>query len=366
VLDRDRRDAFGEGRALVRTTEERIADVRRLLAAAHAVHADRARIAPAIAASTELSPEGVELGFDSLEREATDAELRGLVAVAGDAPHVHVVLSANVFVAPLRALALARAASPSVSIRPSPRDPILTRALVVTARDPAIVLTDERGVSRIPPGEVHVYGRDATIAAVHAAVPSGVTVRGHGAGMGVAVVSHACDLQEAARALAGDVVAFDQRGCLSPRVAFVLGSSDRANVFARALGDALASWQERVPRGRLAGDELEAAARWRDVTPFAGSLHASPAYAVAVVPAFDAYLVPPPGRHVLVVPVPDAASAADLLAPLAQHVVAVGSDDPSTPAPPHARRSALGAMQRPPLDGPVDLRPSSGSVPRDA
>ncbi|HEY6460438.1 MAG TPA: proline dehydrogenase, partial [Polyangiaceae bacterium] len=188
----------------MRTAAERVADVRRLLLAARAVHAGRERLAPAVAASTGLSPQGVELGFDSLEQDATDAQLGSLVAGAGDAPHVHVVLSANVFVAPLRALVLARAASSSVSVRPSPRDPVLTRALVAAAGDPAIVVTGERDVSRTPRGEVHVYGRDATIAAVRAEVPPGVTVRGHGAGMGVAVVSAACDAEVAARALAVD------------------------------------------------------------------------------------------------------------------------------------------------------------------
>jgi hypothetical protein len=69
--------------------------------------------------------------------------------------------------------------------------------------------------------------------------------------------------------------------------------------------------------------------------------------------------IPPPGRHLVIVPAGDLDAVAAMLAPLARHVVAVGSDDLDVArvAPPHARRSLLGAMQRPPFDGPVDLRP---------
>ena len=69
VLHRARRDA--RGRDVSRSAEERVADVRRLLAASRAVHADRARLVPAIAEATGLSAQGVELGFASLERDAT-------------------------------------------------------------------------------------------------------------------------------------------------------------------------------------------------------------------------------------------------------------------------------------------------------
>jgi hypothetical protein len=341
---------------LIRTTDDRMADVRRLLAAARAVHADRARLAGRIAASTGLTPQGVELGFASLELDATDDELRALVAAAGDAPHVHVVLSANVFVAPLRALALARAAAPVVTVRPSPRDPVLTEALVAAAGDRSLVLVEDRDVAHAGAGEVHVYGRDRTIAEVRAQVRSGVRVRGHGAGMGVAVVSDAVDLAQAAGAVAFDVAAFDQRGCLSPRVAFVVGDETRAAAFAQATHEALAAFGERVPRGSLSDDERSEAARWRDLAAFAGGLRAAEDHAVALFPGLDAAALPPPGRHLVVVAIPTVAALEATLRPMAPYVVAVGSDDPRAPAPAHARRSSLGAMQRPPLDGPVDRR----------
>jgi hypothetical protein len=334
-------------------------DVRRLLDAAAAVHADRARLAPALAAATGLTPEGVETGFASLEREATDAELRALVAAAGDARSVHVILSANVFVAPLRAIGLARAAGERVTVRPSPRDAVLSRALVEAAVDPALLLVDERDVASIEADEIHVYGTDATIAAVRARVRAGVRVRGHGTGMGVAVVSRDADPDAATAALAEDVVAFDQRGCLSPRVVLAMGGQARAEVVASALHAALSSLGERVPRGRLFDDEQADARRWRDALAFAGRVWDAADHAVALAPEGAPLLVPPPGRHLTVVAAPSVDAAAATLVPVARFVVAVGTDDPTglgALAPPHARVSRLGAMQKPPLDGPVDRR----------
>jgi hypothetical protein len=342
-----------------RSVQERLDGVRRLLAASRAVHAGRAGLAPAIARATGLSPEGVELGFASLEQDATDDALRALIAAAGDAPRVHVVLSANVFVAPLRAIALARAAAEHVTVRPSPRDPVLARALVEAAADPGVALLEARDVVSVERGEVHVYGRDATIASVRAAVRPGVRVRGHGAGMGIAVVTRAAAPDAAATALAGDVVAFDQRGCLSPRVVFVEGDEARAAELAEALHGELVDLGRRVPRGSLLPDESAAAALWRDAVAFAGPSWVSPTQAVALGAAGGPLAVPPPGRHVLVVPVAPLAALAATLAPIARFVVAVGTDAAHRVAdavPAHARLSALGAMQRPPLDGPVDRR----------
>src|SRR5271165_4913288 len=113
-----------------RSTEERLSETRRLLVASRGVYEKRDSLADEISRSTGLSLAGVELGFSYLERDATDAELVRLVEAVTQAAHVHVILSANVFIAPLRALALARAAAPRVTLRPSPRDPVLAQALV--------------------------------------------------------------------------------------------------------------------------------------------------------------------------------------------------------------------------------------------
>jgi len=361
-----------------RSLDDRVRDVRRLLAAAESVFHARARWAGAIAASTGLSPEGVELGFASLERHATDDELRALVASAGDAPHVHVVLSANVFVAPLRALAVARAAAPRVSVRSSSRDPVLTRALVEAAGDRAIALVDERDVAAVLPpgeGEVHVYGRDETIADVVARLAHrpDVTVRGHGAGLSLAVVTRAAAIESAAELVARDVVLFDQRGCLSPRIVAVEGDRSRARAFAAALHDRLSAWALQVPRGALLPDEDADARRWRDAMAFAGEVLQAKGHTIAVAPAGAPWWLPPPGRHVQVVAQDRLGDLSIPMAPLAPFVVAIGTDDAvrlgeamgAWPARTEEARgrtrrairlSGLGRMQRPAFDGPVDLR----------
>jgi len=130
-----------------RTVDDRVADVRRLIGAARSVYANRARIAPQVARCTGLTPEGVALGFESLEREASDADLRALIARSGVADCVHAILSANVFVSAMRALVIARATADRVTIHPSRRDPVLAIALVEAAADPAIVVQPERDVA---------------------------------------------------------------------------------------------------------------------------------------------------------------------------------------------------------------------------
>jgi hypothetical protein len=364
-----------------RPIEERIEDVARLLAAARAVYDGRARIAPALARSTGLSLEGIELGFASLELVATPDELRALVLSAGDASHAHVILSANVFVAPLRAIALARAAAPCVTVQPSSRDPVLTEALVAATADPAIALTPPAGADttrRVPVtvDRIDVYGRADTIRAVCAAAAEArraqpAVVRGRGPGLGVAFVACQRDPNEtlgrvavdAADALAGDIVPFDQRGCSSPRVALVEGTHAEAAAFARALHDRLAVWGARVPRGALSEAERAESARWRDAIAFSGDLLDSGVHAVGVLPDAREALplaVPPPGRHVLVVPVASAAEAGAAIAAVSPFVVTVGTNAPEVfarLAPIHARVSPLGRMQHPPFDGYVDRRP---------
>jgi len=342
-----------------RSLDQRIADVRRLLAAARTVFERRADLSPAIARSTGLTPEGVELGFDSLERDASEDQVRELVMAAGEAQGVHVILAPNVFVAPLRALALARAASERVTVRPSSREPILPRAIVDAAGDGAIAVVDDRDVSVLDCAEIHVYGRDATTEAVCRRARPEAVVRVHGPGIGVAFVSSSVDVEAAAEQIARDVVAFDQRGCLSPRIAFVEGPANRGERFGSALHGQLAWWEGRVPRGRLDPTELGQAASWRDAVAFAGRLWRGSAHAVGLAPSGAPLVLPPAGRHLHVSVVGSVEDLAAQMAPLVRFIVAVGADDPRAlgeVVPKHARVSGLGWMQRPPLDGPVDRR----------
>ncbi|HEX4517768.1 MAG TPA: acyl-CoA reductase, partial [Polyangiaceae bacterium] len=302
-------------------------DVRKILAAAQRVARDPTIVSPLVS-STGLSRQGVELALARhVETSASDEEIASLVTYAGRTERVHVVLSANVFVAAVRAVAIAIAAGERVTVRPSRREPVFAKALVDALADPRVTIGEGEGAS-----EIHVYGRDETIADVRRAAGPRVRVRGHGAGMGIAIVTR--NFADAARALAEDVIPFDQRGCSSPRVAYVRGD---AEAFGRLLFEALESRGREIPRGAL--DEAEEAARWCSTIAYAGTLHRGDTCAVGVA---DVRAIPPTGRHVLVRPFPVA------LGDDARFVVAVGSDmspDGShTIAPPHARLSALGSM----------------------
>ena len=209
--------------------------------------------------ATGLSPEGVELGLARhLETEVSAEDLALLVTRAKVASRVHVLLSANVFVGAIRAVALAVAAAPTVLVRASSREsimaPLLDGPRERTARASS---SSPKRSSREPGDEIHVYGRSETIAA-DPRNPAGVRVRGHGPGFGVALIDPTViELDEAAKRLSWDVVAFDQRGCLSPRLAMVVGSEADAELFAKLLADELGKRETEVPRGALADDEKQ-------------------------------------------------------------------------------------------------------------
>jgi hypothetical protein len=62
----------------------------------------------------------------------------------------------------------------------------------------------------------------------------------------------------AARELATAVALFDQQGCVSPQLAYVIGPPERARAFAEAVAAELERLQHELPRGRL--EPVEAAA----------------------------------------------------------------------------------------------------------
>jgi hypothetical protein len=342
-----------------RRATERAADVRRIVEAARAVSGD-ARVVESLVATTGLSRQGVELALDEhLETSPEEADLRCLVERAGDAERVHVVLSSNVFVGALRALAVARACAERVTVAPSRRDPVFARALVERAADPGLSIDLGMGVESVQGGEIHVYGRDETIDEVRARAAAGVRIRGHGSGLGVAIVTRSAGLAEAARAIARDVVPFDQRGCLSPRLVIALGACDATELCVE-LDRALGALEERVPRGEIDSDETAAAARYVSTAAFAERVWRGKAHVVGLGPRRAPLLLPPPGRHLHVAAAEDVADARALLLPFARFVAAVGSDanDLVEWVGHPVRVSPLGWMQRPPLDGPVDLRES--------
>jgi hypothetical protein len=105
---------------------------------------------------------------------------------------------------------------------------------------------------------VHYGGADA-IASLRARAAADTSFVDHGPRISFALVSAAASrdsavAHEAARATA----LFDQQGCVSPQLLYVVGTADDAARFAAALADALAELADALPRGRLEAAEAAA------------------------------------------------------------------------------------------------------------
>jgi hypothetical protein len=315
-------------------------------------------------ASTGLSPEGIELALTRcLETQPFDEELTALASGVPLAPRAHVLLASNVFTAAHRAIALALAQSPRVDVRTSRREPEMAE-LLREASGGAFRVVEELAPS--PGDHVWAYGSDETLALLRGELPAGVVYHAHGHGFGIAVVDAELELAAAARALADDVVPFDQRGCLSPRVAFVLGSAGATREFAGALARALAELGHDVPRGPLGPEETADVVRYRDTMLYAAEVLPAGKGQIGLDVVGTHVLIPPVGRNVHVVRTEELGAA---LGELSASIAAVGISGPEelhrqlATLLPKARISRLGLMQRPRFDGPVDLRtPAGGEV----
>jgi hypothetical protein len=318
-----------------------------------------------------LSREGVELALcEHLEQSIEAADLAALVARAGEASRCHVVLSANVCTAALRAIAFAAATAPALFVKPSRRDPVVAELVVrALAEDRAFAAAGGSidlvpSIAAAPGDEVHAYGQDETIAAIRTSLPEGVTLLGHGAGFGVAIALEGADMPRFRSDIAAAVVPFDQRGCLSPRVLYVEGGAERALTVARAAAESLAEAAVRVPRGPLDAETRAEIARYVATAGALGEVLEGPGYAVGVDVDPRRLLLPPAARVLHVMPVPR--GQLGLLQPLDPRITIIGvasaAKHDAEPVlrrrlPASVRVAALGRMQRPPLDGPVDLRP---------
>lgn len=333
--------------------------VEQLLSAARAVTDSRAAEGRELRARLReisgLSRENIELGLTRcLELEPAAHELERLLARTPEAPAAHVLLSGNVFVAALRAIALGVVASSRVYVRASRRDPALAEALA--ARVPEL-FTLTPTLAPAPGDHVWAYGSDATLADVRASLPRGVWFHAHGAGFGAVVVSASSWRGEDARAIALDAALFDGHGCLSPRVVGVTGDRARARDIAQELARELAALERDLPLGPRTRHDSALSRRARDAATYAFELFDAGDAWVSYGPALS---VPPSGRNLHVFPSADPLAA---LAPCAASLTGISCNDAElrailAAAFPGARVVPLGAMQRPALDGPVDLRQS--------
>src|SRR5262249_27794527 len=162
---------------------------------------------------------------------------------------------------------------------------------------------------------------DATIAELRRSLPRGVVLYAHGAGIGVAIVEEGEASVAMARALADDVVLFDQRGCLSPRVAIVIADAESTRRFARDLASSLDEPGTSVRRGALDEAELADERRYRDSVTYAAELFTAQSASVGVDVSGERLVVPPIGRNVYVL---RASSLSRLLSPIQSAIAAAG------------------------------------------
>lgn len=338
------------------SSTEALADIRVLIETASRVLA-RADVRERLVSVTGLSREGVDLAVESaLERDPSEAELDLLFSRVRPAEEVGVVLSANVFTASLRALVLARAAAPRVLVKASRRDPVLADALIDESQLTCFVRVDEAPRAPRPGTVIHAYGRDETMREL--ATVTGLPVWAHGAGLGVAVVERELPLEDVVPGLVEDTVLFDQRGCLSPRLVLVEGDMSRLEALARTLFEALERRSREVPRGKLAPDERAELVRRTSVALLVGEVLEGGSCTVSFAELEDESppVLFPPGRNLALLAVRDRGAAERRLASLGGAVASVASGVRTTCGATRARWAPFGSMQRPRLDGPVDLR----------
>lgn len=116
-------------------------------------------------------------------------------------------------------------------------------------------------------GMLVVYGGEEATAGVRRRARGHQQVVSYGPKLGVAVLLTGADAGAAASALARDVCAYEQMGCVSPRLVFVEGDPE---AFAEALGAALAEETERIPRPTPRLEEAVAIRELRAEVEFRG------------------------------------------------------------------------------------------------
>lgn len=317
----------------------------------------------ALPAVTGLSRPNVQWALDNafeVDPETWDLDL--LLRRVPECRCAHVLLSSNVFVGALRAIALGLAASAEVHVRPSRREPQMLELLAKAAPGQFDIVSE----LRILPGDhVWAYGRDETMAELRRRLPAGAVLHAHGDGFGIAAlaaheISQTEERERVARAIAVDTVAFDQRGCLSPRVVIIEGSPTVVGEFSRALAMALEEREHSIPRGAFSHDELADLARYRDTLWMAGTVLGAGSGLVTFEHESLPWTLPPAGRALHV---KSCTNAVACLQPMAAKITNVGVGDIESEfadrirsVVPQARIVELGMMQRPKLDGPADLR----------
>lgn len=141
-----------------------------------------------------------------------------------------------------------------VLVKPSSDEPLLPALFAQSLAAAAPELAD--AVASLPPDvrlevwdgidAVIVYGTDETVTAVKRCAPAKMRVIERGHRFSVAIVDAAYADERTAQLLALDIARFDQRGCLSPQVCFVVGRAATA-AFGHKVAEALQRLNAELP-----------------------------------------------------------------------------------------------------------------------
>lgn len=226
-------------------------------------------------------------------------------------------------------------------------------------------------------------GTDETIESIAERLKASQTLVAYGHKFSVAVVLSRglrarTDLETVANALALDVALWDQLGCLSPVCVYILGddSASQVSSLARAMSQAMAALENRLPRGPVPKTASAAIRQARDEASLRAAsdpkimLYTSEDSAWTVVGEANTQWRPTPlHRFLRIHPARNLAELKSTLAPLARHLSCVGvggrSADPEAALDLGSEMTRLGAsrfcelgqMQAPPIDWPRDGRP---------
>jgi hypothetical protein len=106
---------------------------------------------------------------------------------------------------------------------------------------------------------VIVYGTDETVTAIKRQVPAKVRVIERGHRVSVAIIAEEFADERTAELLALDIARFDQRGCLSPQICFIVGRGMKEREFGDKVAKALERMNAELPTNLREGEKASVA-----------------------------------------------------------------------------------------------------------
>jgi hypothetical protein len=177
---------------------------------------------------------------------------------------------------------------------------------------------------------VSIYGADSTIAEVRALARADARILPHGHGVSVGWLSNSIvssldepALAAVAREIAIDVVAYDQRGCLSPQAVLVEAEAESPELerLARVLALALEERSAQIPLGAHDAHSRALGQHWRAMARALGEAHEQESFSVSIETAIRGS---PGRRHLALVAQPERSSLLKNLRSFGPHLKQVG------------------------------------------